>query len=492
MLFDPNTAFLNGELKEEVYVSQLEVFVDPDHSTHVYRLKKALYVLKQAPRAWYDTLSRFLLDNKFFKGAVDPTLFIRKIGKHILLIQIYVDDLIFGSTDPKATMADANVNALADHAPTMAPPTRTDDQILPHIRWLWDTVRYDKTVGCYKGQLDEKWFDLTKDTLRDALQITQVNNNNACSSHLSFDALINFFNELGYPKLVRNLSNVVTNDMFQLWKAFTTIINLCLTGKTSGFERTMARVLQNLWGVVNRAHLNYAERIWGEFTQSIHTFIEDKKNLAQHTHRKKKATLIVISSIRFTKLIIYYLQRKRKFNPRPDSSLHLPNEESIFGYLKFSAKGTKREVFGMPIPGNLITIDIQDEPYYQEYLEKVAKHQRYLSDEHGSDPDSPAPKPTMATKKSKPSASKKDLRPPVTKPASSQQPEPKPAPAKSWGKKRKLVTKSSDKPSLARKSRPGLVTKRRKPTSSLRSVDESVAKGIPEKEPRVDDEEADV
>ncbi|GJS40892.1 retrovirus-related pol polyprotein from transposon TNT 1-94 [Tanacetum coccineum] len=94
--------FLNGELKEEVYVSQPEGFVDPDHPTHVYRLKKALYGLKQAPRAWYDTLSRFLLDNKFSKGAVDPTLFTRKTGKHILLVQIYVDDIIFASTDPKA------------------------------------------------------------------------------------------------------------------------------------------------------------------------------------------------------------------------------------------------------------------------------------------------------------------------------------------------------------------------------------------------------
>ncbi|GJQ96478.1 retrovirus-related pol polyprotein from transposon TNT 1-94 [Tanacetum coccineum] len=99
---DVKTAFLNGELKEEVYVSQPEGFVDPDHLTHVYRLKKALYGLKQAHRAWYDTLSRFLLDNKFSKGAVDPTLFTRKVGKHILLVQIYVDDIIFASTDSKA------------------------------------------------------------------------------------------------------------------------------------------------------------------------------------------------------------------------------------------------------------------------------------------------------------------------------------------------------------------------------------------------------
>ncbi|GJT04624.1 retrovirus-related pol polyprotein from transposon TNT 1-94 [Tanacetum coccineum] len=72
---DVKTAFLNGELKEEVYVSQPEGFIDPDHPTHVYRLKKALYGLKQAPRAWYDTLSRFLLENKFSKSVVDPTLY---------------------------------------------------------------------------------------------------------------------------------------------------------------------------------------------------------------------------------------------------------------------------------------------------------------------------------------------------------------------------------------------------------------------------------
>nr|GEW53129.1 retrovirus-related Pol polyprotein from transposon TNT 1-94 [Tanacetum cinerariifolium] len=99
---DVKMPFLNGELKEEVYVSQPKGFVHPDHPTHVYRLKKALYGLKQAPRAWYDTLSRFLLDNNFSKGAVDPTLFTRKIGKHILLVQIYVDDIIFASTDPNA------------------------------------------------------------------------------------------------------------------------------------------------------------------------------------------------------------------------------------------------------------------------------------------------------------------------------------------------------------------------------------------------------
>ncbi|GJV86746.1 retrovirus-related pol polyprotein from transposon TNT 1-94 [Tanacetum coccineum] len=99
---DVRIAFLNGDLQEEVFVSQPEGFKDQDNPTHVYRLKKALYGLKQAPRAWYDTPSKFLLANNFFKGAVDPTLFTRKSGKHILLVQIYVDDIIFASTDHNA------------------------------------------------------------------------------------------------------------------------------------------------------------------------------------------------------------------------------------------------------------------------------------------------------------------------------------------------------------------------------------------------------
>ncbi|GJV63283.1 retrovirus-related pol polyprotein from transposon TNT 1-94 [Tanacetum coccineum] len=101
---DVKTVFLNGDLQEEVFVSQPEGFKDPEHPTHIYRLKKSLYGLKQAPRAWYSTLSKFLMETKFFKGVVDPTLFTRKTGKHILLVQIYVDDIIFALTDPTACL----------------------------------------------------------------------------------------------------------------------------------------------------------------------------------------------------------------------------------------------------------------------------------------------------------------------------------------------------------------------------------------------------
>nr|GEV55961.1 retrovirus-related Pol polyprotein from transposon TNT 1-94 [Tanacetum cinerariifolium] len=511
---DVKTTFLNGELKEEVYVSQLEGFVDPDHLTHVYRLKKALYGLKQAPWAWYDTLgtinwglwypkdtamalttyadanhagcqdtrrstsrsAQFLGDKLVswsskkqkstsistieaeyivMSGCCAQILWVRSqltdYGFDFNKIPLYCDNRsaialccnnltdIFTKALPRERfefllphldiMADANVNAPADQAPIMAPPTRTDDQILPHIRW----VPKGKS-NCYLDVEKSQSNPIYKITV-DILKRTNFFRAFTASSTIPSIYIQQFWDTVRYDKTAGNLSNVVTNDMFQPWRALTTIINLCLTGNTSGFERPRALVLQILWGIVNRAHLDYAERIWEEFTQSIHTFIGDKKNLAHHTHEKKKATLIVIPSIRFTKLIIYHLLRKHKFHPRPNSLLYLPNEEPVFGYLKFSAKGTKRE----------------------EYLAKMAKHQMYLAGGQGSDPDSPTPKPTKATKKSKSSAPKAALRPPVTKLALSQQPKPQPAPAKSQGKKH-----------------------------------ESIAEGIPEKEPRFDDEEADV
>nr|GEW63580.1 hypothetical protein [Tanacetum cinerariifolium] len=95
------TAFLNGILKEEVYIGQPSSFVSTQYPDHVYALDKVLYGLKQAPRTWYDILSPFLIDSGFQKGSIDTTLFIKKKGKHIMLIQIYVDDIIFGSTNLK-------------------------------------------------------------------------------------------------------------------------------------------------------------------------------------------------------------------------------------------------------------------------------------------------------------------------------------------------------------------------------------------------------
>ena len=97
---DVKTAFLNGVLQEEVYVKQPPGFEDTQYPEHVYKLDKALYGLKQAPRAWYDCLSEYLISQGYTRGTIDKTLFIRQIDNDLLLVQVYVDDIIFGSTNP--------------------------------------------------------------------------------------------------------------------------------------------------------------------------------------------------------------------------------------------------------------------------------------------------------------------------------------------------------------------------------------------------------
>ncbi|GJR38693.1 retrovirus-related pol polyprotein from transposon TNT 1-94 [Tanacetum coccineum] len=683
---DVKTTFLNGLLKEEVYVCHPEGFVDPDHPTYVYRLKNALYGLKKAPRAWYDTLSRFLLDNKFSKGAVDPTLFTRKTGKHILLVQTYVDDIIFALTDPKAcdifsneisskfqmsmmgqmsfflglqvsqsprgifinqskfaleilkkfgmdscdpvdtpmvdrlkldedplgilveqtrfrsmvdslmyltasrpdlvfavcmcaryqtsptkkhlealkrvfrylrgtinwglwypkdttmaltayadtdhassqdtrrrtsgnaqflrdklilwmrsqlsdygyafnkipcivitamlllsvvimsstldpstltyladiftkalpreqfefllsrlgmkspeilkrlhegeedyfrlqlafqfeesmspkrqlflttdTMADMNIPANdvpAEQALAFAPPTRTDDQILPLRKWVpvdksncvldvlksqrnpifkvvvailkntnffraftasstipaiyiqqfWDTMRYDSTTGIYSSQLDEQWFNIHKNILRDALQISPINDNNPFVAPPSSDAVIEYVNTLGYPCTLRNVSAMSVNDLYQPWRAILSMINMCLTGKTAGHDRPRHHMLQILWGSIHRFNINYAERIWEEFVQSIQTFLADKKRLIMTSHRKKKSSPLLIPSIRFTKLIIHHLKTKHNIHPKTGSPLHYSHDDNILGNIKFVASKPKSTSSQPPKP----------------------------------------------------------------------------------------------------------------------------------------------
>ncbi|GJU16188.1 putative ribonuclease H-like domain-containing protein [Tanacetum coccineum] len=95
---DVKSAFLYGTIEEEVYVCQPPGFEDPQFPDKVYKVEKALYGLHQAPRAWYETLSTYLIENRFRRGTIDKTLFIKKDKGDILLVQVYVDDIIFGST----------------------------------------------------------------------------------------------------------------------------------------------------------------------------------------------------------------------------------------------------------------------------------------------------------------------------------------------------------------------------------------------------------
>nr|GEY53727.1 hypothetical protein [Tanacetum cinerariifolium] len=488
---DLKTAFLHGSLKEDVYVCQPKGFIDADHPSHVYKLKKALYGLKQAPRAWYDELSTFLLKNHFFKGTIDPTLFIRHLNNDIIVVQVYVDDIMFGSTHPRPDIVHATYLCARYQAKPTEKPLKEVKRIFRYLRGTVNTglcprgifinqskfaleilkrFRLDScdpvdTPMVDRLKLDEDPLGIPVDQTRfrsmvGSLMYLTANRPNLvfvvfmCAryqasptkKHLEalkwdfryFRGTINWglwyskdtamaltayadADRAGCQDTRRSMSGSAQFLGDRLTTAMSSIRFPCIV--TIVVPLLSAAIMSSTPDTMVDVNVNAPADQAPIMTPPTRTSNPashpiDKKNLAQHTHGKKKANLIVILSIRFTKLIIHYLQRKHKFYPRPDSLLYLPNEEAVLGYLKFSSKGTKLEVFGMPIPGNLIIADIQGEPYYKEYLEKVAKHQRYLFSEKGSDPDSSASKPAKATKKSKPSALKADLRLPVIKSAS--------------------------------------------------------------------------
>ncbi|GJX50504.1 hypothetical protein Tco_0277349 [Tanacetum coccineum] len=250
--------------------------------------------------------------NPIFSIAVailKNTNFFRAFTASSTIPAIYIQQ--FWDTD---SMADLNIPAdiaPAEQAPAVAPPTRTDDQILPSSKWVpigksnsvldvqksqrnpifsivvailkntnffraftasstipaiyiqqfWDTMCFNSSTGLYSCQLDEQWFNLHKDILRDALGITPANDNNPFEAPPSSDTVIEYVNTLGYPNTLRNVSAMSVNALYQPWRAILSMINMCLTGKTVGFDRPRHPVLQILWGITHHSNIDYAERI---------------------------------------------------------------------------------------------------------------------------------------------------------------------------------------------------------------------------------------
>ncbi|GKD20155.1 hypothetical protein Tco_1221858, partial [Tanacetum coccineum] len=197
-------------------------------------------------------------------------------------------------------------------------------------------------------------------------------------------------------------------------------------------------------GITHRSNIDYVERIWEEFVQSIQTFLTDRKNLATALRGKKKTALLLILNVKFTKLIIHHLRTKHNIHPRTGSPLHYSHDENVRNTLKFVGKDGG-EIFGMPIPDALLADEIKGAPYYSDYQEHVAKYQQILDAEHGKAEEGGATESSKATKVTKPKAAKADL-----------------------------------------------VGKRRKAKSPLRLIDEPSDEGVPVKEPAHDDEEADL
>ncbi|GJZ34559.1 retrovirus-related pol polyprotein from transposon TNT 1-94 [Tanacetum coccineum] len=321
---DVKTAFLNGELKEE------------------------------APRVWYDTLSQFLLDNKFSKGAVNSALFTRKTSKHILFVQIYVDDIIFASTNHKA--CDIFSKILKKFGMDSCKPI--------------DTPMVDQL------KLDEDPLGIPVDQTQFRSMVGSLMYLTANKPDLVFVGLL-------YPK-----------DTVMALMAYADADHACCQDTRTSMSGSAQFLGDNIVRVIKETEehcdLNHRDNMADEnvlapvptrsddqilpfaawvpigkkFVQAIQTF-PTKKGGKDKAH--------VIPYCWFTKLIICHLGRTHNIHQISASLFHLAEEDLRLGNLKFVPKGEDDEVFEMPIPNELISNNIKNTPLVDEPDEEPAQ-----------------------------------------------------------------------------------------------------------------------
>ncbi|GJU76634.1 hypothetical protein Tco_1273704 [Tanacetum coccineum] len=394
------------------------------------------------------------------------------------------------------------LDKMADENVPVPAPTRSDDQILPFAAWVpigksnyvldlqkkqknpifqismdilqntnffraftasasvpaiciqqfWNTLTYEAKTGAYSFQLDETRFVLDANLLREALEITPIDQANQFVSPPSGDAIMDFVNELGYPEVIHFVSRMAVNNLYQPWRAILSMINQCLTGKTSGHDRPRYLVLQILWNINTSSNVDFAELMWEEFIQAIQTFLTDKANLGSPTKKGRKDKPHVILYCRFTKLIICHLGRIHNIHQRSTSPFQLAEEDLRLGNLKFIPKGE------------------EDEHDQKVTAEKEGKKKTASAKQ---------PKSKSATEKSsKPAPHKPNLQRNQSKPSTAKPPKPKPA-----------------KPIPLQKTGKGKVTKVCNVKSSFQLVDEpneEPAQPEPEPEPEQEGEDYDM
>ncbi|GKB37581.1 hypothetical protein Tco_0882523 [Tanacetum coccineum] len=317
-----------------------------------------------------------------------------------------------------------------------------------YIQQFWNTLTYEAKTGAYSFQLDETRFVLDANLLREALEITPIDQANQFVSPPSGDAIMDFVNELGYPEVIHFVSRMAVNNLYQPWRAILSMINQCLTSKTSRHNRPRYPVLQILWGIITSLNVDFAELMWEEFVQAIQTFLTDKANLGSPTKKGRKDKPHVIPYCRFTKLIICHLGRIHNIYQRSTSLFHLAEEDLR---LVISNSFPQGEEMNRKRKGKKKTASAK-QPKSKSATEKSSK-------------PAPASKPKPTKEKS-------------SKPSTAKPPKPKPA-----------------KPIPLQKTGKGKVTKVCNVKSSFQLVDEpneEPAQPEPEPEPEQEGEDYDM
>ncbi|GJT80878.1 retrovirus-related pol polyprotein from transposon TNT 1-94 [Tanacetum coccineum] len=450
---DVKMDFLNDELKKEVYISQPEGFVDQDNPSHVYKLKKALYSLKQAPRAWYDMLSSFLILQNFSKGAVDPTLFTRQAGNDLLLMSFFLGLQI--SQSPKGIFINQSKYAFeivkkydmltSDSVDTpMVEKSKLDEDLqgkqvdatlyrecemigsliflciaTTRVRLLYAVTMFNN-LCCNNVQhsrakhIDVRYHFIKEQVengivklyfFRTEYQLANIFTKPLPRERFNFlieklgqkfedlpleHDILSFIRDLGHTGDITYLTDVNVDYLHQPWRAFATVINKCLSGKETGMDKIC---------------LSRAQILWIEYKD------------AKKTNK--------MSYPRFTKIIIdYFMSKDQSISRRNKMFWHTARDDTMFTSMRCISRHEDTQVYGTILPKELTNQVMLESNAYKTYYafssRKKTPKPKYVRKKADSD-TSPKQKHVQATKGTKIKSKAK-----VSKPDKKKQPAKKP------------------------------------------------------------------
>nr|GEY83932.1 putative Gag-Pol polyprotein [Tanacetum cinerariifolium] len=321
---DVKTVFLNGNLREGVYVSQLDGFVDPENPNHVYKLKKSLYGLKQAPRPCFQIMA---LDLTKFQctAKIKVLLPYAAIMSNTLGLSTSTSDIISSKSRTVATIIEQQValdealvlstqrtvatiieqQVALDEALVLSTQRClffkvflvTADVPEVYMQEFWATAYVHQCSIRFK--INNKKHTVDLESFREMLHICPRITGQAFTELPFEEEILEFIRFLGHGATIRTLTDININKLYQPWRSFAAIINKCLTGKSSSYDSLRLSQAQILWGLYHTRGIDYAFLIWEDFVYQV-----------EHKNQKKSNEMYYP---RFTKVIIHHFMNTKAY-----------------------------------------------------------------------------------------------------------------------------------------------------------------------------------
>nr|GEU55982.1 hypothetical protein [Tanacetum cinerariifolium] len=383
--------------RQEEGINFKESFASVDNPPHIYKLKKALYVLKQAPRAWYDMLlntpmvEKNKLDEDLHGTPVDATLYHGMIGSLMYLTSSRLD-LIYAvclcaqyQTKPTEKHLNAvkrifrylkgtinmdiwyskdtgiSLTAYADTDHARCQDSRCSKsgsaQFLdvPKVYMhQWDSIHKHDTS--YKFRMDRKKnFYLNLETFRDIFQICPRVHGQEFNELPTDEVIVSLFKDLGHTGEIKSITDVVIDQMHQPWRTFATIIDISLSGKTTGLDKLRLFRTKILWGMYYKNNVDYVELLWEDFTYQINN----------RGYKKQEKMFYP----RFTKVIIhYFLTKDKTVSRRNKICMHTSRDDYLINTLRFVSTNKESQIYGARLPKYITSLEMRETKAYKTYL----------------------------------------------------------------------------------------------------------------------------